>query len=93
MKCPECGKDIKTPVKEWDLSPKVHVKMYEHCGKKFREYTKKQKINSSPFFYVVAATAYWHFPLTAIMRTNELGATLHRLPLKKKYMEGLISLL
>jgi len=41
MKCPECGKDIKTPVKEWDLSPKVHVKMYEHCGKKFREYTKK----------------------------------------------------
>jgi len=41
MKCPECGKDIKTPVKEWDLSPKVHVKMYECCGKKFREYTKK----------------------------------------------------
>jgi len=37
----ECGKDIKTLVKEWDLSPKVHVKMYEHWGKKFREYVKK----------------------------------------------------
>jgi hypothetical protein len=41
MKCPECGKEEKTPIKEWDLSPKVHVKMYEHCGKKFREYIKK----------------------------------------------------
>ena len=41
MKCPECGKTLTKPVKEWDLSPKVHVKMYEHCGKKFREYVKK----------------------------------------------------
>jgi hypothetical protein len=41
MKCPECGKDIKTPVKEWDLNPKFHVKLYACCGKKFREYTKK----------------------------------------------------
>jgi len=41
MKCPECGKEVKTPKKEWDLSPKVHVKLYECCGKKFREYIKR----------------------------------------------------
>jgi len=41
MKCPECGKEITTPIKEWDLSPKVHVKLYECCGKKFREYIKR----------------------------------------------------
>jgi hypothetical protein len=41
MKCPACGTQVATPVKEWDLSPKVHVKMYEHCGKKFREYIRK----------------------------------------------------
>jgi lysyl-tRNA synthetase class I len=41
MKCPTCGQVLTKPVKEWDLSPKVHVKMYEHCGKKVREYVKK----------------------------------------------------
>jgi hypothetical protein len=41
MKCPDCGMDVKKPIKEWDLSPKVHVKLYEHCGKKFREYIRK----------------------------------------------------
>jgi hypothetical protein len=41
MKCLECGKEVKNPVKEWDLSPNVHVKLYECCGKKFREYIKK----------------------------------------------------
>jgi len=40
MKYPECGKEVKTPVKEWDLG-KIHVKQYEHCSKKFREYIKK----------------------------------------------------
>jgi NAD-dependent SIR2 family protein deacetylase len=41
MKCPECGKEVKKPIKEWELSPKVHVKLYECCGKKFREYVRK----------------------------------------------------
>jgi len=40
-KCPSCGANVATPVKEWDVGPKLHVKMYEHCGKKFREYGKK----------------------------------------------------
>ncbi len=40
MKCPDCGKPAKL-MKEWDLSPKVHVKLYECCGKKMREYVKK----------------------------------------------------
>ena len=40
MKCPACGADVKTPIKEWDMG-RLHVKMYEHCGKKFREYKKK----------------------------------------------------
>ena len=42
MKCPNCGREVSRPVKEWDLSPKVHVKMYECCGKKFREYVSKK---------------------------------------------------
>ena len=42
MKCPVCGKNVTKATKEWDLSPKVHVVMYEHCGKKFREYVKKK---------------------------------------------------
>ncbi|MEM2969884.1 MAG: hypothetical protein QXR63_02995 [Candidatus Bathyarchaeia archaeon] len=41
MKCPDCGKELKKPVKEWDLSPKVHVKLYDCCGKKVREYIRK----------------------------------------------------
>lgn len=41
MKCPDCGANVTRPIKEWDLSPKVHVKLYEHCGKKFREYKRK----------------------------------------------------
>jgi len=40
-KCPECGNEVKKPIKEWDVGPKLHVKLYECCGKKFREYTKK----------------------------------------------------
>ena len=40
-KCPKCGRDVAKPVKEWDLGPKLHVKLYQHCGKKFREYIKK----------------------------------------------------
>jgi len=42
-KCPKCGKETSAlnPIKEWDLSPKVHVKLYEHCGRKFREYIRK----------------------------------------------------
>ena len=39
-KCPKCGAEVTSPIKEWDVSPKLHVKMYEHCGKKFREYKK-----------------------------------------------------
>jgi hypothetical protein len=35
----DCGKETKSPIKEWDLS-KIHVKLYECCGKKFREYVK-----------------------------------------------------
>ena len=42
MKCPNCGKNVTTPIKEWDLSPKVRVKLYECCGKKFREYVSKK---------------------------------------------------
>ncbi|MCW4020163.1 MAG: hypothetical protein NWF14_02905 [Candidatus Bathyarchaeota archaeon] len=42
MKCPNCGNEVATPLKEWDLSPKVHVKLYECCGKKFREYISKK---------------------------------------------------
>ena len=41
MKCPVCGTQVEKPVREWDLSSKVHIKMYEHCGKKFREYIRK----------------------------------------------------
>jgi hypothetical protein len=41
VKCPECGKEVRKPIKEWDLSSKVHVKMYDCCGKKFREYIRK----------------------------------------------------
>lgn len=40
-KCPKCGKEVATPLKEWDLSKQVHVKLYECCGKKFREYVRK----------------------------------------------------
>ena len=38
-RCPICGKDVETPNKEWNLR-KIHVKQYECCGKKFREYVK-----------------------------------------------------
>ena len=38
-KCPICGKEAETPVKEWNLR-KTRVKQYESCGKKFREYVK-----------------------------------------------------
>jgi hypothetical protein len=41
MKCPSCGTEVTTPKKEWDLSPKVHVNLYECCGKTFREYVSK----------------------------------------------------
>jgi len=40
-KCPKCGAEVTRPLKEWDLSKKVHVKLYQHCGKKFREYVRK----------------------------------------------------
>jgi hypothetical protein len=36
-RCPMCGKDVETPVKEW-VADKTHVSQYECCGKKFREY-------------------------------------------------------
>jgi predicted RNA-binding Zn-ribbon protein involved in translation (DUF1610 family) len=39
-RCPNCGKEIQTPSKEWDLG-RIHIKQYECCGKKFREYEKK----------------------------------------------------
>jgi hypothetical protein len=41
VECPECNSELITPIKEWDLSPKVHIKMYECCGKKVREYITK----------------------------------------------------
>ena len=42
MKCPSCGKEVNT-IREWDLSPKLRIKLYEcGCGKKFREYVKKE---------------------------------------------------
>jgi hypothetical protein len=40
-KCPSCNKEVAKPVKEWDMG-KLHIKMYECCGKKFREVTKKK---------------------------------------------------
>ena len=42
VKCPTCGKEVETPIKEWDMgkNKKIHVKQYECCGKKFREYGK-----------------------------------------------------
>ena len=36
-RCPTCGTDFETPVKEWDLG-KTHVSQHECCGKKLREY-------------------------------------------------------
>ncbi len=43
VKCPKCNTEVNLrPLKEWDLSPKtgtgpkLHVKLYEHCGSKFR---------------------------------------------------------
>jgi hypothetical protein len=38
-RCPTCGKETKNSIKEWNMS-KIHVKLYECCGKKFREYVK-----------------------------------------------------
>ncbi|MEM3737356.1 MAG: chorismate-binding protein [Candidatus Bathyarchaeia archaeon] len=41
-KCPKCGAEVSTPIKEWDVipkgkkGPKLHVQLFEHCGKKFR---------------------------------------------------------
>ena len=34
-KCPACGKEVETPIKEWDMgkNKKIHVKQYECCGK------------------------------------------------------------
>ena len=42
-RCPICGKEVETPIKEWNMgkNKEVRVKMYECCGKKFREYIKK----------------------------------------------------
>jgi hypothetical protein len=42
-KCPNCGKEVETPIKEWNMgrNKKIHVKQYECCGKKFREYGRK----------------------------------------------------
>jgi len=37
--CPECDKEASL-LKEWDVGPKLHVKLYECCGKKFRKYGK-----------------------------------------------------
>ncbi|MFQ6085340.1 MAG: chorismate-binding protein [Candidatus Bathyarchaeia archaeon] len=45
-KCPSCGSDVATSLKEWDVNPPrgkgFHVKLYEcpGCGKKFREIVK-----------------------------------------------------
>lgn len=38
-KCPTCGKEVKTPNKEWN-SGKIHVEQHKCCGKEFREYVK-----------------------------------------------------
>ena len=38
-RCPICGKETENSIKEWGMS-KIHVKLYECCGKKFREYVK-----------------------------------------------------
>lgn len=42
-KCPTCGKEVQTPIKEWDMGKnrKTHVKQYACCGKKFCEYGKR----------------------------------------------------
>ena len=42
-RCPTCGKEVEMPIKEWNMgkNKETHVKMYECCGKKFREYIKK----------------------------------------------------
>jgi len=40
-KCPSCGRVVATPVKEWDVGQKLHIKMYKCCGKTFREYIKR----------------------------------------------------
>lgn len=34
--CPVCGKDVPKPVDEWHEG-RVHAKVYECCGIKFRE--------------------------------------------------------
>ncbi|HJX23256.1 MAG TPA: hypothetical protein VJ574_02455 [Candidatus Bathyarchaeia archaeon] len=40
-KCPKCNKEVAKTVKEWDMG-KLHIKLYECCGKKFREVSKKK---------------------------------------------------
>jgi hypothetical protein len=42
-KCPTCGKEVETPIKEWNMgrNKKIHVKQYECCGKKFREHGRR----------------------------------------------------
>jgi hypothetical protein len=37
VKCPICGKEVTTPIKEWDLNPNLRVELYECCGKRFRQ--------------------------------------------------------
>ncbi|HJX23574.1 MAG TPA: hypothetical protein VJ574_04085 [Candidatus Bathyarchaeia archaeon] len=41
MKCPKCGTEVAKPKKEWDMG-KLHIKLYEHCGKTFRDVSKRK---------------------------------------------------
>ena len=46
VKCSICARNIKNSSKEWDLK-KIHVKQYECCGKKVREYLSKKTIEKT----------------------------------------------
>jgi hypothetical protein len=46
VKCPTCKKDLKNASKEWDLK-KTHVKQYECCGNKVREYISNNQTNTA----------------------------------------------
>jgi hypothetical protein len=51
-KCPDCEKDVKTAKKTWQMAGKqiklgkdaAHHRLYECCGKTFRQVLDKKKI-------------------------------------------------
>lgn len=41
-----CGADVTNLVREWDVGSKLHVRLYEHCGKNPVRKEARQKLAS-----------------------------------------------